>query len=131
MVKLPIHKALLERNLMCGAFDVHVMAAKTSSGIEVLRPLITPVTQHHPHGAYIEREPAFQLEDHSAQAMLDALWEAGFRPSSGQGKQVATEQGVIAAMKEHMADLRRIAFAQMPDELRVTDDTPRTIAFQL
>lgn len=131
MVKLPIHKAYLERNLACGAFDVYVMAAKTSSGIEVLRPLATPVVQSHAVGAYVAREPAFQLEDQSAQAMLDALWEAGFRPSSGQGKQVATEQGVITAMKEHLADLRRIAFANLASEPQITADTPRTIEFQL
>ena len=49
--------------------------------------------------------------------MLDALWEAGIRPSSGQGKQTATDEGVVSAMKEHLADLRRLAFGQMATEV--------------
>ena len=110
---IPICKARLERNLACNAYDVHVLARQTPTGVETLMPFPPLAVSTSAYGVYSAPNPAFQLDEQSAQALLDALWEAGIRPSSGQQVTGAGEQ-VVSLMKEHIADLRRIAFPPMP-----------------
>lgn len=121
---LLIQKARLERNLTSGAYDLHMVMSSTPSGASYYKPLnFSPVIQHVAPGEYHPPEPFIQLNEQSAQAMLDALWEAGIRPSSGQ-QQGANSDLVVALMKDHLADLRRIVFGQ---QIEVSSDTPRTV----
>jgi len=46
------------------------------------------------------------LTKESVQRMMDQLWECGVRPSNGAGN-----VGELAAVKEHLKDMRDIAFS--------------------
>jgi len=51
----------------------------------------------------VEAFPTFNLEcEVDAQNLMDALWSSGVRPSNGEGN-----VGMIGAMRDHLADLRR------------------------
>ncbi len=50
----------------------------------------------------------FHVSDEAAQALLDDLWAAGYRPSNGNG-----HEGQLAATKDHLADMRKIAFNKL------------------
>lgn len=41
----------------------------------------------------------------SARELMDAMWNAGVRPSNGEGN-----IGQIGAMREHLEDMRRLVF---------------------
>ena len=50
--------------------------------------------------------PAFAVvEFEEAQRLMDALWQAGVRPTDGTGS-----TGQLAATQAHLADLRRLVF---------------------
>lgn len=130
IVDLPIAKARLEKNFAKGGYDVHVLVKKFSNGdVEVLCPIVPPCIRHFVAAeSMISEGPAFQLSEESAQALLDSLYEAGLRPSSGASG-VITEKGqelIVTLMKNHIADLRRVAFGPPEPELFITADTPRT-----
>lgn len=46
-----------------------------------------------------------QLTHSEAQELIDRLWACGLRPTEGKGT-----AGLIEAMKEHIGDLRKVAF---------------------
>lgn len=50
-------------------------------------------------------EPTWQLHIDEARSLMTALWEAGVRPNG-----VSDKSEVLNAMKEHLEDLRRVAF---------------------
>jgi len=50
----------------------------------------------------------FALQDTVCQALVDQLWNLGFRPSEGSGS-----AGALAATQAHLADMRTIAFRCM------------------
>lgn len=56
-----------------------------------------------PPGAF--RQAAMVLEDGEVQGLMDALWQAGVRPTEGHGS-----AGQREAMELHLGDMRRIAF---------------------
>ena len=58
--------------------------------------------------AQVHREPSFLMTDHNTQKLMDELWRIGIRPSNGEGN-----VGQIGAMKEHLNDMRKIAFKQL------------------
>ena len=49
--------------------------------------------------------PMMTMGKDEAQALMDAMWNAGIRPSSGEGN-----VGQIGAMREHLEDMRRLVF---------------------
>ena len=49
-------------------------------------------------------EPTFRMNQHDAQALIDGLWECGFRPSEGTGS-----AGALAATQAHLKDMRDFA----------------------
>ena len=55
-------------------------------------------------------DPTMTLNSQQAQMLMDAMWNAGIRPSD-QGS-----PGQIAAMKAHTDDLRKIAFKALKIE---------------
>ncbi|MEJ7806989.1 MAG: hypothetical protein WKG03_13835, partial [Telluria sp.] len=124
---IQIAKARLERNMATGGFDVHVLSARHATGaFDTMQPIVPPVIKHNTAGTYVVPEPAFRLEHHSAQALLDALYEAGLRPSSGDDKPSGTTDLAIALMKDHLEDLRRMAFG--PAQEIHGHDRPQTIS---
>ena len=49
--------------------------------------------------------PTFILDNKAAQELMDDLWSCGLRPTEGTGS-----AGAMAAVQEHLADLRRLVF---------------------
>jgi hypothetical protein len=52
------------------------------------------------------------ISDKQAQQIIDELWDAGVRPSNGEGN-----SGQIGAMKMHLMDMRAIVSQQLGVEL--------------
>lgn len=73
-------------------------------GRQRIVPLGEP--QAFDRGSYVA--PAFDLLRDSAQDLMDDLWAAGIRPSGTlQG------DGEPSAQRQHLADMRAIAFAKL------------------
>lgn len=49
--------------------------------------------------------PFLILEEDQAQALMDALWKGGLRPTEGHGS-----AGQIGAIEKHLEDMRKIVF---------------------
>jgi hypothetical protein len=56
---------------------------------------------------YQESKPLFDLSNDMAQKLFDQLYSLGYRPNS-EGS-----VGELAATKDHLADMRKIAFDQL------------------
>lgn len=51
------------------------------------------------------------INQHSAQQLMDDLWQCGLRPSEGTGS-----AGQLASVQKHLADMRQIAFGKLKIE---------------
>lgn len=123
MSAIQIESARLEFSPAMNAFGVHVVAESGPHGVNIMQTIVTPVLQHYPLCGWIPPEPAFTLTRQSAQALFDAMWLVGIRPSSGES--AGAEQAIVA-MREHLADLRRLAFAHLPAPAPATPDRPQS-----
>ena len=56
-------------------------------------------------GEYEKDRPFLEISKHSAQIIMDDLWECGLRPSEGSGS-----AGSLKATQSHLADMKKIAF---------------------
>lgn len=54
-------------------------------------------------------EPTMRLTKDEAIGLLDALWNIGIRPSSGEGN-----PGQLGATERHLEDMRRLVFKMAP-----------------
>lgn len=63
------------------------------------------VTKVEGDDIYTLQRPTFSLEEEEAQALMDALWFCGLRPSEGTGS-----AGSLAATERHLNDMRRLVF---------------------
>lgn len=92
-----------EYSLYSDAFKLHI-----ASG-DPVRATAKPLefVAHEP-GTVATVGPAIEFREGEAQALIDALWSAGLRPT--QGKQ---SEGVTAAQDRHLQDMRAIAFAKL------------------
>jgi hypothetical protein len=75
-------------------------------------PIITTVVFErgvHQEGAY-NGEPAITLRKEIAQRLIDAMWDAGMRPTQAGAN--ARDGGEIDATRHHLEDMRAIAFAK-------------------
>jgi hypothetical protein len=52
--------------------------------------------------------PALYLKTHTAQHLMDQLWQCGLRPTEGTGS-----AGSLAATQRHLEDMRTIAFKKL------------------
>jgi hypothetical protein len=88
----------------------------------VMQPIAMPTMMHYPSGVFQSAPvPSFHLAGDTGQALLDALWAQGVRPSSGV-QAGADPKGQIEAMTNHIADLRGILKRVVPPGK--TGDTP-------
>jgi hypothetical protein len=55
--------------------------------------------------------PVVSMNAAHAQELMDSLWEAGLRPTEGTGS-----AGAMAAVQEHLKDMRRLVFAPPPPD---------------
>lgn len=60
-----------------------------------------------------ETLPCFTFKKGDAQAFMDELWRAGFRPTEGSGS-----AGSLAATQAHLNDLRAIVGAKLGVDLK-------------
>lgn len=51
--------------------------------------------------------PCFELKRDEAQALMDELWNVGFRPTEGTGS-----AGAMAAVQAHLKDLQKLVFKE-------------------
>lgn len=83
------------------------LAMKDSSGVvSVAQPLIME-TQEKGHSIQPFMKMGLDEGDAVAQAMIDALWMAGYRPNCHDYE---NDQGQIKALQDHRDDLRKVAF---------------------
>lgn len=52
--------------------------------------------------------PAITVSPHTAQMLMDSLWDCGLRPSEGTGS-----AGQLAATQKHLEDMRHIVLHQL------------------
>lgn len=52
-----------------------------------------------------DSEPTLEMDNRTAQNLMDALWAAGLRPNSGEGMDAQ-----VTAIKAHLADMRTLVF---------------------
>ena len=64
-----------------------------------------------PDGAIIP--PAVHLSMDEGQSVMDQLWSCGLRPTEGTGS-----AGALAAVENHLGDMRRIVFRGFSEEER-------------
>jgi hypothetical protein len=54
----------------------------------------------------VQTAPSLTLDHEAAQDLMNRLWQMGIRPRDGEGTMAH-----VGAMKEHIADLRKVAFS--------------------
>lgn len=59
-------------------------------------------------------EPSFQIDNDTAQILMDDLWNAGLRPTEGTGS-----AGALRAVERHLEDMRRLVFEDKPEKIIV------------
>lgn len=52
-------------------------------------------------------EPMLMLPIHTAQQLIDELWDCGLRPTEGSGS-----AGAMAAVQKHLEDMRKLVFEE-------------------
>ncbi len=67
----------------------------------VAQPLTFEMMQEHAFSV----APAISLDQTSAQALMDSLWDCGIRPTEGSGS-----AGAMAAVQKHLEDMRTLVF---------------------
>jgi hypothetical protein len=101
-------EAMLRENMMVGGFDLHALSYRGPAGCGILRPVSAPVVETVPPGQIMPPEPMLTLSHRSAQALFDALYKVGLRPSSGES--VENHKRELEATRAHLADMRALAF---------------------
>lgn len=108
IIDLEMSKVMIENCIQTDGYDVHVLVKTNRDSCDILMPLANPVIRHVPRGEYCERVPAFRLGRQSAKALMDGLWAAGVRPSSGDQGSSGVLKAVTDAMQAHIDDLRAV-----------------------
>ncbi|MCY1166563.1 hypothetical protein D9M73_65050 [compost metagenome] len=86
---------------------VEVRIAKQNSDKEIIAEA-KPIVFEPVEVTDTWREPAFTMERHDVQQLVDELWRLGYRPSNGE-----MSVGQLGATERHLNDLRAIAFAKL------------------
>jgi hypothetical protein len=93
-------------------FKVTAIERQTGGGFAVMQPIAPPTLMTYPPGSAAPNNgPSFFMDRPTSQAMLDALWVQGFRPTSGEQ---AAHQGQVSAMQDHIKSLRTIIDRVVP-----------------
>ena len=69
-----------------------------------------PITFVKPANEATYNEPALTIKCEVGQAFMDALWQAGFKPSEGTGS-----AGSLKATQDHLHDMRKMVFIMMDE----------------
>lgn len=92
-----------EVRIVSSSTAVETCGGKSCCAPFYVEPLVAKYIDKEHEGMIIP--PAFELDEASAQQLCDALWEAGVRPTNGEGS-----TGQLAATQAHLADMKTLAF---------------------
>lgn len=92
------------QSVMSFGVDVRILAQnyEKTQAWTMAPPTMEPIEE----GAMIP--VALHLTTEEAQQLCDELWNAGVRPSNGEGS-----TGQLAATQHHLADMQKIVFHQL------------------
>ncbi len=76
-------------------------------GVAIVQPMELKVIKADEGVLREDIRPMMSLDQASAQRLIDALWDAGLRPSEGTGS-----AGSLAATQKHLEDMRALVFRQ-------------------
>ncbi|MFT4064240.1 hypothetical protein [Paraburkholderia sp.] len=114
---LHIEEARAIENLAAGGYDIQALSYRHAGGAGVFGALTAPTIHSVAPGEMMPPEPMMTLTHRGAQALLDALYKAGLRPSSGEVS--SGHAAEVAAIRAHLDDMRKLAFhafeSQGPD----------------
>lgn len=94
----------VQKRLWTDRLDLGVMVVRREIGGEWKEYVVRKTLEPHTEGDEVS-EPTFALAKTEAQELMDALWSAGVRPSSGEGN-----TGQLGATERHLEDMRRLVF---------------------
>ncbi len=80
------------------------------------RKMVIKSIEFEDYEPHTETRETFNLRPEDAQALMDELWHAGIRPSSGEGS-----VGQIGATEKHLSDMRKL----VEKTLEVSLDNPQ------
>jgi len=86
-------------SLSSGCFEIHVIERDLATGT---RRVAAPVTFVDLDPSTRYTEPTFALQEDEARALMDALWNAGLRPTN------VGSAGQLHATEQHLRDMRQI-----------------------
>ena len=87
-----------------GAWDMVSVYYYTDT--HIAKPVVLEYEECERDGYIVE--PTMRMPIEWAQQMINELWREGFRPNNGEGSVSQVE-----SMKEHIKDLRAIAYKQL------------------
>lgn len=90
----------VDRRPWSNFFDLYILEIR--NGVVVTNAVNISLADITP-GA--EVSPVLSLTQTDMQSLMDQLWSCGVRPTEGQGS-----AGAMAAVQEHLKDLRRLLF---------------------
>lgn len=68
-------------------------------------PVTLMAAKHEDHHPQMMAPVAWQMSDAEAQDLMQALWDQGYRPNSGEGTSAQVD-----AMRAHLEDMRTLVF---------------------
>lgn len=94
-----------EYSVFSGYVYLHLIQKPIPGEDREKRRVVTALTIEETNYYEMQKEPPLALSYIEAQALMDNLWHIGLRPTEGKGT-----AGLTEAMKEHIIDLRKMAF---------------------
>lgn len=107
---LAVGKADVRLNPAHGSWDFHLISwwSDATGEVGITRPVSQPEIKTLKRGEMYDEAPAFRVWGANAQVLFDAMYRAGFRPSSGESGDIHKLE--LDAVRAHLADMRALAF---------------------
>ena len=90
------------RNPGCDSFDLYARLKHERGQSVIAKPIELEL---HEAEWGTRRAPVLQIDTDAMQILFQSLWDAGLRPSNGEGN-----GGHIDSIKYHLEDMRKLAF---------------------
>lgn len=117
-------RAAVNFDLATGTVHVRLAMEQHDRRLAVVEPIANPVYRTIERGDM--SQPAFAMQQHAFQALIDAAWEAGFRPTKLKEEHAAGSEA-MKAVQAHLDDMRRLVFAREPEIVVGGPDRPITV----